>query len=102
MKARLFAVALLFVPAARAQSDAPALALAERYMAATGGSYELIEEQSYVAARIMGDTPTSHARQIALQQAAIRKSAEKIYCHETRKCSGDSGYDQLAGPSIRE
>ena len=207
MKTFAFALALLFAAApAAAEPNAQQLALAQRYLAATGGSYELIEQQIYVAAGIMGDTPTSHARQLALQQAAdknraeldaldvklvalvaetytedelrasvsflespagrsiaekkhayytapfardrppltysaeenaaigafgstpeatsmqaksgdvlqktlalaepaqdaIRKSAKAIYCHATHKCADDSGYDQNAGPSIRE
>ncbi len=209
MRALLFAAAasLALATTAAAEPSAQALALAQRYMAATGGSYELVEEQSYIAAGILGGTPDSHERQLALQQAAdrhrpelaaldaklaalmadtftedelrvsvdflespagrsiaekkhayftamfvhdrppltysaeenaaiaayqatpqaiamqakspdaqkatltlaepvqtaIRKSAQTIYCHATRKCSGgDSGYDPLAGPSIRE
>ena len=75
MKALWFAVAtLFFANFAAAQSPAAepsplAIALAQRYMAATGGTYELILQQSYVAAGILGDTPTSHARQRAMQQA---------------------------------
>jgi len=210
MKAVLFAVAMTLaaVPtwADSSVPDPRSLALAQRYMKATGGTYELIAQQSYVAAGIMGDTPTSHARQQALLQAAdlhraeldaldgqletvlaqlftadeltvavdflessqgrsitekkhayftalfardrpalaftpeenaalaafngtpeaasmkvksptllaqtvalatpvqsaIRKSAQRIYCRETHKCTDDSGYDQLSGPSIRE
>jgi len=207
MKRAIFAIALLLGLAPAAAEPTPQiLSLAQRYLAATGGSFELIEQQAYVAAGIMGDTPTSHARQTALQQAAeqhradlaaldaklavliaqtytedelrtsvdflespagrsitekkhayfaamftrdrpaptysaeesaavsayqatpeaismqaksptllkgtlalaepvenaIRKSAQSIYCHATRKCTDDSGYDQLAGPTIRE
>ncbi|HXC55669.1 MAG TPA: DUF2059 domain-containing protein [Rhizomicrobium sp.] len=71
------AALLMANPAATAADATPqALALAQRYMAATGGMYQTIEQQAYVAAGIMGDTPTSHARQHALQEAADQHRAE--------------------------
>jgi len=207
MKGPILTVLLLLAAGPVAAEPGPdQTALAQRYLADTGGSYELIEQQIYVTAGVMGDTPDSHARQHALQQAAdkhraeldaldtqlaaliaatysedelraavgflespagraiaqkkhayytamfardrpplaysddentaiatyaatpqalsmqaksadilkqtlalaepvqtaIRKNAQTIYCRTTHKCTDDSGYDQNAGPSIRE
>ncbi|MEJ1970034.1 MAG: hypothetical protein WDN03_15595 [Rhizomicrobium sp.] len=81
MKASWFAVAaLLMASAASAQpSPEPApqvLALAQRYLAATGGTYEMLEQQAYVAGGVMGDSLASHARQQALQAATGQHRAE--------------------------
>jgi hypothetical protein len=76
--ALLFAACLAagLAGATAADPDPQALALAKRYMAATGGTYEVIEEQAYAAAGVMGDSATSHARQTALQEAATEHRAD--------------------------
>lgn len=61
------AATLLAAGGARADDVKTNLALAQRYLAATGGSRELFEEQIYAAAGAIGDSATSHARQNALQ-----------------------------------
>lgn len=74
------AIAALFLASpAAAQSVEPtpqALALGQRYMAATGGMYATMQQQVYATAAIMGDTPTAHARQRALLQAEEQNRAE--------------------------
>lgn len=82
MKVLWFAAAMMALfltgpAAAQAPEPSPeALALGQRYMAATGGMYETIAQQAYAAAGIMGDSPTSHARQQALLAAADQHRAE--------------------------
>ncbi len=85
MKAAWFAAAiaaLLIANPAPAQSPSgsesspQAQALAQRYMAATGGTYELIQQQAYAAAGGMIDLTASQARQRSLQDAADQHRAE--------------------------
>lgn len=67
------AIAAIFVafPAVAAPSP-QTLALAERYMAATGGMYETMLEQTYANAEAMSGTPLARVEQKALQEAVIR------------------------------
>jgi hypothetical protein len=78
MRTILFAacVAAGLASAAAADSDPQTLALAKRYMAATGGTYEVMEEQIYAAAPAMGDSATTHTHQAALQQAVEQHRAD--------------------------
>ena len=67
------AIAALFAAFPAAAEPSPqTLALAERYMAATGGMYETMLEQTYAAAGAMGNTPLAHVEQRALQEAVVR------------------------------
>lgn len=64
-----FTLALAGLGVAAADPDPQALALATRYVAATGGSYELFEEQAYAAAKTVHDPAQAVEWQQALQQA---------------------------------
>lgn len=65
----------LIAPALSAPHPAT-LALAQRYLAATGGTFEMIHEQAYMAAQIMGNLERSHQRQQALLDAATQHRAD--------------------------
>ena len=70
-------VALFLVGPAMAMDPSPQdLALGQRYMAATGGLYDTLEQQVYAAAGLMGDTPASHAHQQAWLDATDQHRAE--------------------------
>ena len=64
--------AVFFAFTASAEPSPQTLALAERYMAATGGMYQTMQEQAYAAAGAMGDTPLARVERRSLQEAVIR------------------------------
>jgi hypothetical protein len=78
MRTILFAACVTagLASATAADPDPQTLALAKRYMAATGGTYEVMEEQVYAAAPAMGDSATTHTHQNALQQAVEQHRAD--------------------------
>jgi hypothetical protein len=73
------AIAAMLLALAMRATAAPgpsALALAARYLAATGGTLEMIHEQAYFAAATVGNLELSHQRQQAWLSAADRHRAE--------------------------
>ena len=74
--AAAIAVLILACPASAMDPIPQDLNLGQRYMAATGGMHETLEQQVYALAAIMGDTPASHARQQALLDAVSKHRAE--------------------------
>jgi len=70
--------ALMLVGASSAASipDAATLALATRYLAATGGMLEMIHEQTYFAAATVGNSELSRQRQAAWLAAADRHRSD--------------------------
>ena len=67
------AIAAVFVAFPAAAEPGPqSLALAERYMAATGGMYQTMLEQAYAAAGAMGNTPLARVQRQSLQEAVVR------------------------------
>lgn len=66
-----FAAALVAFPAA-AETSPQSLALAERYMAATGGMYQTMLEQTYAAGRAIGNTSLARVQQRSLQEAVVK------------------------------
>ena len=67
---------LLARPASAMDPSPQTLTLGERYMTATGGIHDTLEQQVYAAAGIMGDTPASHAHQQAWLDATDKHRAE--------------------------